>query len=72
MLEHLARYKIVRMAKVRSGFYYWIENRHKVTQRDERPKLLDRKVLEVIEEKKNAIAQGESKKSLKTMVINNM
>ncbi|CDT76165.1 IS3 element protein InsF [Vibrio coralliirubri] len=56
MLEHLMRYKIVRMAKVfgvsRSGFYYWIENRHKVTQHDERRKLLDSKVREVFEDKK--------------------
>ena len=39
------------MAKVfgvsRSGFYYWINHRHKVTQRNEHRKQLDSKVREV-------------------------
>ena len=44
------------MAKVfgvsRSGFYYWIDNRHKVTQRNEQRKQLDSKVREVFDDKK--------------------
>lgn len=44
------------MAKVfgvsRSGFYYWIDNRHKVTQRNEHRKQLDSKVREVFDDKK--------------------
>ncbi len=53
MLEHLMQYRIVRMAKVfgvsRSGFYYWVDNRHKVTQRNENRKQLDSKVREVFD-----------------------
>ncbi|MFA1572067.1 IS3 family transposase, partial [Vibrio tasmaniensis 1F-187] len=56
MLEHLMQYRIIRMAKVfgvsRSGFYYWIDNRHKVTQRNEHRKQLDNKVREVFDDKK--------------------
>ncbi len=44
------------MAKVfrvsRSGFYYWIDNRNKVTQRNEQRKQLDSKVREVFDDKK--------------------
>ncbi len=44
------------MAKVfgvsRSGFYYWINHRHKVTQRNEHLKQLDSKVREVFADKK--------------------
>ena len=44
------------MAKVfgvsRSGFYYWINHRHKVTQRNEHRKQLDSKVREVFANKK--------------------
>jgi transposase-like protein len=39
MLEHLMQYRIVRIAKAfgvsRCGLYYWIDNRHKVTTRNE-------------------------------------
>ncbi len=56
MLEHLMQYRLVRMAKVlgvsRSGFYYWIDNRHKVTQRNEHRKQLDSKVREAFDDKK--------------------
>ncbi|WP_281881426.1 IS3 family transposase [Vibrio nigripulchritudo] len=48
MLEHLVSFNIVRMAKVlnvsRSGFYYWVKNRHKVTERKATRQLLDDKV----------------------------
>ncbi|CAK2120585.1 hypothetical protein VCRA2123O286_460003 [Vibrio crassostreae] len=64
------------MAKVfwvsRSGFYYWIESRHKVTQRDERRKLLDSKVREVFEDKKERDGARRIQKSLKAVVINTM
>lgn len=44
------------MAKVfgvsRNGFYYWINNRHKVTQRSEHRKQLDSKVQEIFADKK--------------------
>ncbi|CAK3056162.1 hypothetical protein VCRA2126O85_60175 [Vibrio crassostreae] len=44
------------MAKVfgvsRSGFYYWIDNHHKVTQRKEHREKLDCKVREVFDDKK--------------------
>ncbi len=45
------------MAKVfggvsRNGFYYWINNRHKVTQRSEHRKQLDSKVQEICADKK--------------------
>lgn len=76
MFEHLMQYRIVRMAKVfgvsRSGFYYWIESRHKVTQRDERRKLLDSKVREVFEDKKERDGARRIQKSLKAVVINTM
>ncbi|MFA0079383.1 IS3 family transposase, partial [Vibrio artabrorum] len=36
----------------RSGFYYWIDNRNKVTQRNEHRKQLDIKVREVFDDKK--------------------
>ncbi|CAH8236326.1 IS3 element protein InsF [Vibrio aestuarianus] len=45
MLEHLLSFSVVRMAKVfdvsRSGFYYWIENRHKASQRESARQQLD-------------------------------
>lgn len=48
MLEHLASFNIVRMAKVlnvsRSGFYYWVKNRHKITERKAARQVLDDKV----------------------------
>jgi len=57
MLEHLMQYRIVRMAKVfgvsRSGFYYWVNHRHKVTQRSEHRKQLNSKVREVFANKKD-------------------
>ncbi len=44
------------MAKVfrvsRSGFYYWIDNRHKVAQRNEHRKQLDSKVREAFDNNK--------------------
>ncbi|WP_240493391.1 DDE-type integrase/transposase/recombinase, partial [Vibrio coralliirubri] len=50
------QYRIVRMAKVfgvyRCGFYYWIDNRYKVTQRNEYRKQLDSKVRGVFNDKK--------------------
>lgn len=48
MLEHLVTFNIVLMAKVlnvsRSGFYYWLKNRHKVTERKAARQVLDDKV----------------------------
>lgn len=64
------------MAKVfgvsRSGLYYWIDNRHKVTQRNEYRKQFDSKVREVFDDKKNAMVQGVFKKNLRQMVISTM
>ncbi len=61
------------MAKVfgvsRSGFYYWIDNRHKVTQRNEHRKQLDSKVREVFEEHDGARC---IQKNLRQMVISTM
>ena len=76
MLEHLMQYRIVRMAKVfgvsRSGFNYWIDNRHKVTQRNEHRKQLDSKVREVFNDKKERDGVGAFKKNLRLMVISTM
>ncbi|MDA0155890.1 IS3 family transposase [Vibrio sp. Makdt] len=53
MLEHLLSFSISRMAKVfrvsRSGFYYWIENRHKAIQRETERQKLDTKVKEAFD-----------------------
>jgi transposase InsO family protein len=53
MLEHLLSFSISRMAKVfrvsRSGFYYWVENRHKAIQRETERQKLDTKVKEAFD-----------------------
>ncbi|MFA0039039.1 IS3 family transposase [Vibrio sp. 10N.261.52.A1] len=53
MLEHLLSFSISRMAKVfrvsRSGFYYWVENRHKAIQRETERQKLDIKVKEAFD-----------------------
>ena len=76
MLEHLMQYRIVRMDKVfrvsRSGFYYWINHRHKVTQRNEHRKQLDSKVREAFDDNKERDGVGVFKKNLKKMEINMM
>ncbi len=76
MLEHLMQYSIVRMAKVfgvsRGGFYYWIDNRHKVTQRNEYRKQLDSKVREAFDDNKERDGARRIQKNLKKMEINMM
>ncbi|MEZ8863327.1 IS3 family transposase [Vibrio artabrorum] len=53
MLEHLLSFSVTRMAKVfrvsRSGFYYWVENRHKAIQREAARQKLDTKVKEAFD-----------------------
>ncbi|WP_435250622.1 IS3 family transposase (plasmid) [Vibrio sp. nBUS_14] len=53
MLEHLLSFSISRMAKVfrvsRSGFYYWVENRHKAIQRETERQKIDIKVKEAFD-----------------------
>ncbi|MEZ8046987.1 IS3 family transposase [Vibrio atlanticus] len=53
MLEHLLSFSISRMAKVfrvsRSGFYYWVENRHKAIQRETERQKFDTKVKEAFD-----------------------
>ena len=53
MLEHLMIFSISRMTKVfrvsRSGFYYWVENRHKAIQREAARQKLDTKVKEAFD-----------------------
>ncbi|TCV31196.1 IS3 family transposase [Vibrio crassostreae] len=53
MLEHLLSFSISRMAKVfrvsRSGFYYWVENRHEAIQRETERQKLDIKVKEAFD-----------------------
>ncbi|WP_394142135.1 IS3 family transposase [Vibrio chagasii] len=53
MLEHLLSFSISHMAKVfrvsRSGFYYWVENRHKAIQRETERQKLDTKVKEAFD-----------------------
>ncbi|NOJ06582.1 IS3 family transposase [Vibrio splendidus] len=53
MLEHLLSFSISRMAKVfrvsRSGFYYWVDNRHKAVQRETERQKLDTKVKEAFD-----------------------
>ena len=56
MLEHLMYFNIVRMAKVfevsRSGFYYWVQHRHKAIQREAVRQELDTKVKEAFDNSK--------------------
>jgi transposase InsO family protein len=56
MLEHLLFFRVSRMAKVfgisRSGFYYWIKNRHKDCLREQARQVLDGKVKEAFDNSK--------------------
>lgn len=48
MLEHRLCFRVSRMAKVlgvsRSGFYYWVQHRHMIGQRQAVRRLLDTQV----------------------------
>ena len=56
MLEHLPFFSVIRMAKVlgvsRSGFYYWLKYRHKVSQQQVIRQVLDTKVKEAFDTSK--------------------
>ena len=56
MLEHLLQFSITRMASVfrvsRSGFYHWIKNRHKESQRNHRRKQRDQAIKDAFDESK--------------------
>lgn len=56
MLEHLLQFSITRMASVfrvsRSGFYHWIKNRHKESQRSHRRKQRDQAIKDAFDESK--------------------
>ena len=73
------------MAKVfgvsRSGFYYWIDNRNKVTERNEHRKQLDIKVREVFDDKKERdgarriqkeLEENGNKRDVKTIAARNL
>ena len=62
MLEHFLSFSVIRIAKVfnvsRSGFYYWLKHRHKVTRQE-----LDVKVKEAFDNSKGRDRSDVSRKN---------
>ncbi len=80
MLENMLKFSIYRMAKVfsvpRSGFYYWINHRHKDSLRIQERQVLDEKVKEAFDSSKGRdgarriqveLAENDNKHNVKTI-----